>query len=95
MIRSRLIIDRSVVKIRPKNKPNEPKDDAGAIQSNEEPSKSSKGKAMDSNTNNNSNRNTNKNNFDFIVPCDIGDEIDSLDSLEIKNWRYHLTTNRL
>ncbi|KAG5671563.1 hypothetical protein PVAND_001756 [Polypedilum vanderplanki] len=37
-------------------------------------------------------------NFDFIEPCDIVDdlnnEVDSLDSLEIKNWRYHLTNNR-
>ena len=38
------------------------------------------------------------NNFDFIEPCDIVDdlnnEIDSLDSIEIKNWRYHLTNNK-
>lgn len=37
-------------------------------------------------------------NFDFIEPCDIAEElnneVDSLDSLEIKNWRYHLTNNR-
>lgn len=37
-------------------------------------------------------------NFDFIEPCDIVDElnneVDSLDSVEIKNWRYHLTNNR-
>jgi hypothetical protein len=40
----------------------------------------------------------NNSNFDFIEPCDIADElnneVDSLDSLEIKNWRYHLTNNR-
>lgn len=57
------------------------------------------------NNNNNSssrfshiNRSRLDNNFDFIEPCDIEDElnneIDSLDSIEIKNWRYHLTNNR-
>ncbi|KAL7025244.1 hypothetical protein ACKWTF_013412 [Chironomus riparius] len=43
-------------------------------------------------------RMNNNSNFDFIESCDIADElnneVDSLDSLEIKNWRYHLTNNR-
>lgn len=42
----------------------------------------------------NNNRTNISNNFDFIEPCDIDDEVDSLDSLEVKNWRYHLTSKK-
>lgn len=42
----------------------------------------------------NNNRSDNDN-FDFIEQCDdLNNEIDSLDSIEIKNWRYHLTNNK-
>lgn len=60
--------------------------------STKEFNKSNKIRTIDGNTK------RDKNNFDFIEPCDMVDdlnnEIDSLDSIEIKNWRYHLTNNK-
>lgn len=40
------------------------------------------------------NINVSSNNFDFVDE-DNDDDIYEVDSLEIKNWRYHLTNNRL
>lgn len=40
------------------------------------------------------NINVSSNNFDFVDEDD-DDDIYEVDSLEIKNWRYHLTNNRL
>ena len=40
------------------------------------------------------NINVSSNNFDFVDEHD-DDDIYEVDSLEIKNWRYHLTNNRL
>lgn len=84
MFRSRIILDRRFTRIRRSPKP---------ATENEGKSSSEQNKKQVNDKNNN--RTTISNNFDFIEPCDvIGDEINSLDSLEIKNWRYHLTNNK-
>jgi len=94
MVRSRLLIDRSKVVLTPKRRTN----DAAKDEEEEEGPSSSKQTnqrnfAPDGSSSSNVRNQIDVNNFDFIVPCDIED--DSLDSQEIKNWRYHLTRNRL
>lgn len=44
--------------------------------------------------NNNLKKTTLSSNFDFIESCDIDEHVDSLESVKIKNWRYHLTNNK-
>lgn len=92
MFRSRLIIDR---KFRRRNR-NLDVSSGNISSSNATKETNSKIRTVTVDGNNNFSRR--ENNFDFIEPCDIVDdlnnEIDSLDSLEVKNWRYHLTNNR-
>lgn len=89
MFRSRLIIDR---KFRRRNQ-NLDISNSNFTTSNATKETNSRVRTIDGN--NNTRRD---NNFDFIEPCDIVDdlnnEVDSLDSLEVKNWRYHLTNNK-
>lgn len=90
MFRSRLIIDR---KFRRRNRN---LDTSSGNISSSNATKETNNKIRTIDGNNNFTRR--ENNFDFIEPCDIVDdlnnEIDSLDSLEVKNWRYHLTNNK-
>lgn len=85
MFRSRLLIDRRIFRAR-QSRENSPMENET----------SSRRQLADNNNNINNNlrRTTLSNNFDFIEPCDIEDQIDSLESVKIKNWRYHLTNNK-
>jgi hypothetical protein len=93
MFRSRFIFDRRFRK-RNDNVDNSNHHENTTQTKDTNKNSSSRVRTIDGN-NNNSRRD---NNFDFIEPCDIVDElnneIDSLDSLEVKNWRYHLTNNK-
>ena len=94
MFRSRFIFDR---RFRKRNDNVDRSSNSGNKSSNatKETNKTSSSRVRTVDGNNNRRDN---NNFDFIEPCDIVDdlnnEIDSLDSLEVKNWRYHLTNNK-
>lgn len=82
MFRSRLLIDRRLFRTRHTRE--------GSPTDTERNNRISK---LSQDNNNNLHSNI-SNNFDFVEPCDIDKEIDSLDSLKIKNWKYHLTNNK-
>lgn len=83
MFRSRLLIDRRLFRTR-NNREASPTD----AEINNRISK------LSQDSNNNNIRTDISNNFDFIEPCDIDKQVDSLESLKIKNWKYHLTNNK-
>ena len=89
MFRSRGLIDRRLTRVRRRSGDTNPIENTG--QSFKEPNRA---QFRDSNNN----RTVLNNNFDFIEPCDIDGvidgKIDSLESMKIKNWRYHLTNNK-
>lgn len=93
MFRSRVIFDRKLWRKKKSNISKSPSNNSSATKENNR--NSSRIRTIDGNNNNTRRDN---NNFHFIEPCDIVDdlnnEIDSLDSIEIKNWRYHLTNNK-
>lgn len=87
MFRSRLLIDRRIFRTRRDNSPTESELKTPKEQNN-------KREWQVNDDKNNNLRTTISNNFDFIEPCDIDEANDSLESLKIKNWKYHLTNNK-
>lgn len=83
MFRSRLLIDRQFTRGRQTTR------DENSRKTSKDHSFKRKAQFRDSN-----NRTVLSNNFDFIEPCEIEGEIDSLGSQRIKNWKYHLTNNK-
>lgn len=86
MFRSRILIDRRFTRTRRSGETNRTEN---TERNSKEPT--SRAQFRD---NNNNNRTVLSNNFDFIEQCDIEGENDSLESMKIKNWRYHLTNNK-
>lgn len=90
MFRSRLLIDRRLTR---RQRTTSPADNFG--RTSKEPTS---GRFHDRVADSNNNRTAISNNFNFVEPKDfIGpfdDDVKSLHSLQIKNWRYHLTNNK-
>jgi hypothetical protein len=87
MFRSRLLIDRRILRTR------RTQDNSAANISEQTTPREENNNSRRQIDKNNNFRTTISNNFDFIEPCDV-DAVDSLDSLEVKNWKYHLTNNK-
>lgn len=86
MFRSRLLIDRRIFQVR-RTRNDSP---SGDIEISREPT--TKGEWHVTDGNNNS-RSKNNSNFVFTEPFTVDDD-DSLESMKIKNWKYHLTNNK-
>lgn len=94
MFRSRVFIDRRILRVRPPRDASPSEVNRASMEQNFKTKKQVLD-ASDNITNFNNFRTATSNNFDFIEPFHVGgDENDSLESLKIKNWRYHLTNNK-
>lgn len=87
MFRSRLLIDRRILRTRRTRRSST----TDAPPSSPQDSNNNRKVTIDSNNNF---RTTFNNNFDFIEPDDVDVVGDSINSVEIKNWKYHLTNNK-
>lgn len=89
MFRSRLLIDRRIFQIR-RTRNDSP---TGDVENSRE--QTTKGEWHVTDGNNNINlRAKASNNFDFMEPFNVDEDVDSFESMKIRNWKYHLTNNK-